>query len=181
MENLEIDRPKLKDIKLINEFFTIVILDTFKKNDILDLVDIMAEEIENKGKFIKQDIDSNGEDRYFLIAKVHDKIVGSIEYGPANELITSYINGENKKLLEIGTVFVHPEYQNKGIGSRMINGIFMELSKKGMKQAFLDSGYKSAQKIWIKKFGIPKYNLKDYWGEGDHHMIWEISIDEENI
>lgn len=175
MKNIEISRPKFEDIELINEFFEIVIKDTFEKNDISDLINIIEEEIKDKRRCLNQDIESDGKNRYFLIAKEDDKIVGSIEYGPSNELINSCTNGKLKEIVEIGTVFVHPDYQNKGIGSRMLNLIFIELEKNSIKEFCLDSGYKSAQKTWINKFGNPEYHFKDYWGEDADHMVWRIS------
>lgn len=178
MINIEIDRPKFEDIELINEFFEIVIRDTFERNGISDLVSTIVEEIEDKRRCLNQDIESDGKNRYFLIAKENDKIVGSIEYGPSNELIISCTNGELKELVEIGTVFVHPDYQKKGIGSRMLNLIFIELEKNDIKEFCLDSGYKSAQKIWINKFGDPQYHLMDYWGENSDHMVWRISTED---
>ena len=178
MRNIEISRPKPKDIELINEFFQIVLRDTFERNDIANLVDTLVEEIEDKRRYLNEDIESDSKNRYFLIAKEDDKIVGSIEYGMSNELIISCTNGELKDLVEIGTVFVHPEYQKKGIGSRMLNLIFMELEKNGIKEFCLDSGYKSAQKTWINKFGNPEYLLKDYWGEDADHMVWRISVED---
>jgi GNAT superfamily N-acetyltransferase len=177
MQNIEINRPKLEDIELINEFFEIVIRDTFERNGIADLIDTIAEEIEDKRRCLNQDIESNGTNRYFLIAKEDDKIVGSIEYGASNELIISCTNGELKNLVEIGTVFVHPDYQKKGIGSRMLNLIFIELKKNKIKEFCLDSGYKSAQKTWINKFGSPEYHLKDYWGEAADHMVWRVIVE----
>ena len=178
MINIEISRPKYEDIQVINEFFELVIRDTFERNDIEDLVDTIAEEIEDKRRCLNQDIESDGKNRYFLIAKEDDKIVGSIEYGPSNELISSCTNGEVKELIEIGTVFVHPDYQEKGIGSRMLNLIFIELERNRIKEFCLDSGYKSAQKIWINKFGNPNYHLKNYWGEDADHMVWRISVED---
>jgi predicted N-acetyltransferase YhbS len=177
MINLEISRPKLEDVELINEFFDIVIRDTFERNGISDLVDnTIVEEIGSKRRYLNQDIESDGKNRYFLIVKEDDKIVGSIEYGPSNELIISCTNGELKELVEIGTVFVHPEYQKRGIGNSMLNLIFIELEKHGISEFCLDSGYKSAQKIWINKFGIPEYHLKDYWGEDADHMVWRVRV-----
>ena len=102
--------------------------------------------------------------------------MGSIEYAPSNELIRSCTNGELKELLEIGTVFVHPDYQKQGIGTKMLNLIFMDLEKSGVKEVCLDSGYKLAQKTWMKKFGNPEYHLKDYWGKDADHMIWTIRV-----
>jgi len=178
MTNIEINRPKFEDIELINEFFEIVIINTFKRNGISNLVDSMTEEFEDKRRCLNQDIESDGKNRFFLIAKENNKIVGSIEYGPANELIISCTNGELKELVEIGTVFVHPDYQNKGIGSRLLNLIFEELERNNIKECCLDSGYKTSQKIWINKFGNPQYHLKDYWGEDGDHMIWRINVEE---
>ena len=127
--------------------------------------------IEDKRKCLNQDIESNGENRYFLIASIDDIIAGSIEYGPSNDLIITCTNGELKDLVEIGTVFVNPKYQRKGIGNLMLIHIFNELKNKGIMEFCLDSGYKSAQSIWINKFGEPEYYLKDYWGECADHMI----------
>jgi GNAT superfamily N-acetyltransferase len=178
MINIEISRPKYEDIQVINEFFELVIRDTFERNGIADLVDTIVEEIEDKRRCLNQDLESDGKNRYFLIAKEDNKIVGSIEFGPSNELISSCTKGKLKELVEIGTVFVHPDYQEKGIGSRMLNLIFIELERNGIKEFCLDSGYKSAQKIWINKFGDPEYHLKDYWGEDADHMVWRISTED---
>ena len=178
MINIEISRPKFEDIELINGFFEIVIKDTFERNGISDLVSTIVAEIEDKRRCLNQDIESDGKDRYFLIAKENDKIVGTIEYGASNELIISCTNGELKEVVEIGTVFVHPDYQEKGIGNRMLNLIFIELNKNGIKEFCLESGYKSAQKIWLNKFGDPEYHLIDYWGEDADHMVWRISVED---
>lgn len=178
MINIESSRPKFEDIELINKFFEIVIRDTFERNGIGNLVDEIIEKIEDKRRRLNQDIESDGKNRYFLIAKEGDKIVGSIEYGPSNELIISCTNGQLKELVEIGTVFVHPDYQNKGIGSRMLKLIFIEMNKNEIKEFCLDCGYKIAQKIWINKFGNPEYHLKDYWGEDADHMVWRISVED---
>jgi predicted N-acetyltransferase YhbS len=178
MRNIEISRPRFEDIELINEFFEIVLRDTFEKNGIADLVNLIGEEIKDKRRCLNQDIESEGNNRYFLIAKDDDNIVGSIEYGPSNDLIISCTNGKFKSLVEIGTVFVHPAYQNNGIGNRMLNLIFKGLEKTGIKEFCLDSGYKSAQKTWTNKFGNPEYYLKDYWEKDVDHMVWIISVED---
>jgi GNAT superfamily N-acetyltransferase len=178
MTNIKISRPEAEDIELTNNFFRIVIEDTFERNGIADLRDMIKEEIENKRLFLNEDIESDGKYRYFLIAKEGSKIVGSIAYGPSNGLIVSCTSGDLKEVVEIGTVFVHPDYQRNGIGSRMLNMVVKELEKKGIKEFCLDSGYTIAQKIWVKKFGMPQYHLKDYWGENADHMIWRIKVED---
>lgn len=176
MNAIKINRFRFEDIELVNDFFEIVIRDTFEKNSISDLVDTIDNEIEDKRIFLNEDMESGGKKRYFLIAKDEKKIVGTIEYGASNQLIIACTNGKFKELIEIGTVFVHPDYQNKGIGSRMLNLIYVRLKENKVKDFCLDSGYKSAQQIWINKFGNPEYHLKNYWGENADHMIWRISL-----
>ncbi|MEK5522868.1 MULTISPECIES: GNAT family N-acetyltransferase [Heyndrickxia] len=172
MYKVEIRRPRLEDIEELNEFFRLVIKDTFAREGLSELVEEIEHEIEEKNTILKGDLESNGKNHYFLIALERNRIVGSIAYGPSNELINRCTEGAYKNIFEIGTVFVHPDYQRKGIGNILLNSIFFTLHHKGVEEFCLDSGYKNAQKIWKKKFGEPNYLLKDYWGKGSDHMIW---------
>lgn len=176
VNNVMIRRPAAEDAKDLNHFFRMVITDTFLKEGIGDLLEDMEEEIIAKKNYLNMDMKSGGRERYFLIALLGDKIVGSIEYGAANELI---IRGSDQALngfYEVGTVFVHPDYQKKGIGNQLLAAMYLTLRNKGVEEFCLDSGYKHSQKIWRRKFGEPDYLLKDYWGEGSHHMIWRIKV-----
>ncbi|MDX1700060.1 MAG: GNAT family N-acetyltransferase [Melioribacteraceae bacterium] len=176
--NVEIRRPSVEDIKQVNEFFRMVILDTFTKEGIGEKTDDIHDEMTVKEKYLESDLDSNGEKRYFLIAFDGDKIIGSIAYGPASDLICECTNNTFKDLMEIGTVFVHPAYQRMGIGNLLLNEMYVTLQSKGIEEFCLDSGYIRAQKIWKKKFGEPDFLLKDYWDEGSDHMIWRIKLNE---
>ncbi|MGB3261476.1 GNAT family N-acetyltransferase [Paenisporosarcina sp.] len=176
MEHIEIRRPNYEDIQELDHFFEIMITDTFNKEGIGHLVNEMQEEIETKKQFIEQDLDSGGEYRYFLIALERDQIIGSIAIGPANELICTCTGNAFKDLTEIGTVFVHPEYQQKGIGNLLLNAIYRAMENKAIEEFCLDSGYKTAQKIWQKKYGSPAYLLNDFWGAGSDHMIWKVQL-----
>lgn len=176
MIDVIVRRPKLEEIEQLNEFFRIVIVDTFKKEGIGHLVDDLADEIEMKEKYLETDLESNGEKRYFLIALVGDKIIGSIEYGPASDLIKNQAKGDLEELIEVGTVFVHPDYQRNGVGNLLLKNMFFTLKYKGIDEFYLDSGYRNAQKIWQKKFGEPDYWLKDHWDKGFDHMIWKIRV-----
>ncbi len=179
MHNLVVRRPKFDEIDSINEFFELVIRDTFERNGLSDLLEkTMEEEIADKRKCLKEDFESHGANRYFLIVTIDNLVVGSIEYGPSNDLIITSTNGALKDLVEIGTVFVNPKHQRKGIGNLILFRILDELENKGIKEFCLDSGYKSAQKIWFHKFGEPEYCLKDYWGEGADHMVWRLKVSE---
>ena len=176
MLNIEIKRPKMEDFKELNKFFRMVIRDTFNKEGIGDKLEDLAEEIETKKAYLESDFSSNGENRYFLIALKGDIIIGSIEYGPASNLINKCTHNALREFPEIGTVFVHPDYQRNGVGNLLLREIFLTLKKKGIEEFCLDSGYRKAQKIWKKKFGEPDYLLKDYWGEGYDHMIWKVKV-----
>lgn len=177
MADVLIRRPNTSDIEELNQFFHLVITDTFAKEGIANLVDDIEAEIVCKKKYLKHDFESNGEKRYFLIALEEDKIIGTIEYGPSSELITVCTDGEYKNLVEVGTVFVLPPYQRQGIGTKLLNEMVQTLRNRGIEEFCLDSGYGLAQQIWQKKFGEPNYLLKDYWGKGQDHMIWKITME----
>ncbi len=181
MHNIEIRRPRTEDIEELHKFFRIVLIDTFTREGLADMVDMIEDEIEDKKKYLKSDLDSKGKDRYFLIALDDDKIIGSIEYGSSSELINSCTDGALKDLVEVGTVFVRPDYQRQGIGNLLLNVMYLTLQNRGIEEFCLDSGYTNAQKIWKKKFGEPDYLLEDYWSEENDHMIWRKRINDISI
>jgi len=57
-------------------------------------------------------------------------------------------NGKLKNMPEIGTVFVHPDYQKRGIARQMLQSIFDHLQNQGIEEVCFDSGYSIAQSIW---------------------------------
>ena len=171
--HIRIRRPTEDDKDRLVKFFKIVVVDTFIKEGIEEMVEDLEEEIESKKQYLENDLKSNGELRCFLIAEYEGCIVGTIEYGPASDLINSCTHGKYKNLYEIGTVFVRPDYQGQGIGNLLLNAMIQELQCKGIKEFCMDSGYSNAQKIWRKRFGEPEYFLENYWAEGQHHLIWK--------
>lgn len=183
MYNVEIRRPRMEDNEELNQFFSTVIKDTFAREGLSQLLDDIENEIENKKKYLKCDFDSNGKNRYFLIAldRSGNKVIGTIEYGPASELINNCTDKALKELYEVGTVFVHPDYQRRGIGTLLLNVMLLTLQNREIEEFCLDSGYTNAQKVWKKKFGEPDYLLKDYWGEGCDHMIWRRCTNDMSI
>ncbi|MEF7437908.1 GNAT family N-acetyltransferase [Paenibacillus lautus] len=172
MFHVEIRRPNRSDRKAMEHFFRFVITDTFAKEGLADLSEDIEQEIDSKIRCLNEDIATNGEQRYFLIGLIDNSVVSSIEFGPSNELIRKSSNGELRDVVEIATVFVHPDYQQQGIGSLMLQIMYLTLLNKGMMEFCLDSGYTRAQKIWKKKLGEPDYVLQDHWGSGVDHMIW---------
>lgn len=176
MNHIKIRRPNKGDKEELLEFFKLVLEDTFIKEGIEDLVDDLQEEIIAKKKYIEDDLMTNGDLVYFLIAEDQGTIVGTIQYGPSSDLINSCTNGEYKDLYEIASVFVRPDYQGQGLGNLLLKSIYQVMESKGIKEFCLDSGYSNAQKIWRKKFGEPDYLLTNYWSQGHHHLIWRVNL-----
>lgn len=176
MHKIDIRRPRMEDVKEINILFKTVIIDTFAREGITTMNDEIISEIETKGIYLNRDLESNGETRYFLIALIEDRIIGSIEYGESSELIDKCTEGDLKEIVELGTVFVHPDYQRQGVGNLLLNEMYNTFKEKGIKEFCLDSGYSNAQKIWKRKFGEPSYLLKNFWAEGVDHMIWRVKL-----
>ncbi|WP_155591672.1 GNAT family N-acetyltransferase [Lysinibacillus cavernae] len=175
---LIIRRPKQSDIQALHQFFLHVIQDTYAKEGLAELVSDQKLEWETKKQYLAMDLESQGEKRYFWLAvdEETNEIIGTIEYGEANELIQQTVKEDLTNCPEIGTVFVHPNYQNRGIGTLLLQKILMTLEKQSMHCFCLDSGYKQAQIIWQKKLGQPDFILEHYWGTNNHHMIWNRQL-----
>ncbi|WP_226683000.1 GNAT family N-acetyltransferase [Sutcliffiella horikoshii] len=178
MIKIEIRRPRAEDINELHHFFRTVIEDTFIKEGIGNQLEGLEAEIEYKKAYFTDDLASNGENRFFLLALEREKIIGTIEHGEASDLICKCTDNALKQLHEVGTVFVHPDFQRKGVGNLLLKNMYRTLLNKGIREFCLDSGYARAQNIWKKKFGEPSYFLENYWGEGYHHMIWKINVRE---
>ncbi len=164
--------PELTDRVALHGFFRLVIEDTYHREGIDHLVDNLEEEIRYKKSLLQR----QGTERFFLLAEKDSQIIGTIEYGPASELIMDLTNGAYRGLPEIGTVFVHPDHQRIGVGSLMVNAMLLILLGRGVEVFCLDSGYTRAQAVWKKRFGEPDHRFTDYWGEGMDHMIWKRSV-----
>lgn len=174
MPNVEIRRPTTDDTEALHRFFQMMVRDTFAKENLLQYTEEIESEIENKIQYLDDDLRSNGTDRYFLLAVRDGIIIGTIEYGPPNNLIRELTQGALSHLPEIGTVFVHPSYRQQGVGSLLVNVMMLTLLSRGVEEFCLDCGYGSAQQVWMRKFGEPQYWLRDWWGQGQDHMIWAL-------
>lgn len=169
------ERPSKDDVIKLHNFFDKVIDHTFDANGIGHLDEFIQEEKISKRSALRQDFDSEGNIRLFYVAKIEGNIVGTIEIGPSNEILKKNVP-EVCHLKEVGTVYVHPDYQGQGIGKALLGRMNDALYALGEKQYVLDSGYPIAQKVWRKVLGEPYKVLLDYWGEGGHHSIWIVDV-----
>lgn len=173
---IEIVSPSLANKPEIDLLIETVLKDNWIKNDLMELKDGLAEEIEMKKSFIDAFVNGDENARTFLMARLHGEIVGIIEHGPVNDTIKSCEDKELNRIQEVGTVFVLPEYQGVGLGKRLMDAITERLVKLGETAFCIDSGYKTAQPIWTHLYGEPLYLMKDYWGPGGDHMVWKVPI-----
>lgn len=137
----------------------------------------LEHELASKKQLMELSLVEGSKEVIFFIARYNDKIIGVISYGKCSEAIKECTNNELAHLGEIGSLFVLPEYQGKGIASKLINTVIDYLKEKGIREFCLDSGYKQAQKKWLNKFGTPYKVVKDYWGPEIDNIIWLCKID----
>ncbi len=163
--------PEYTDVDSTDLVFEKTIRDAFEKEGLGHLEEDITDEIEYKKRMLEASF-SEENNIHFLIARVDDLTIGTISFGPCGEIIKKCTENELENIGELGSLFVLPDYQNRGIGSVLISSLMKELHISGIESFCLDSGYKRAQKKWIHKFGKPYKIVKDYWGEGSDHMIW---------
>ena len=109
---------------------------------------------------------------HFLVAKIDNRVIGTISFGPCGSDIKKCTNNELDAIGELGSLCVLPDFQGKGVGSALIHAMIKYLAELGVRYFCLDSGYQQAQRKWLRKFGEPYRIAKDYWGKGLDHMVW---------
>lgn len=168
-----IRKIKNEDVKNLDTFYQLMIKDTFTKEGIGDLTDFIEAEIKEKNAYSLKALDPSCPVMMWVLVDDH-QILGTIGLAPANHVIEEHYP-EGHALLELHTLFVHPNEHNKGYATQMIEHVFKCIQETEVR-VVLDSGYTIAKKIWKKKFGTPKKILKDFWAEGVDHHIWDVHI-----
>lgn len=181
MKKISIRRPTEVDVDELSNLFSVTISDAFDREGNASQLDEIKKEIAEKKQFLLEDLNSNGIERFFLLACCNEKIVGTISYGYCNNLIIECSEGKLKDIGEIGSAYILPKYQNIGIGTLLLNSIITTLISRNIKEFCLDSGYTNAQKVWTKKLGKPSITMKDYWGNGFDYLIWHRRLEDTKI
>jgi GNAT superfamily N-acetyltransferase len=176
MKDLLITKPTKKDLKSAYAVFETTIPDIFEKEGIGHLKEEILKEIAYKKHIITDSLENTDSDFVFLVAKMDDKVIGTISFGPCGNETKKCTNHQLDAIGELGSLYVLPHFQGKGVGSALIQSMIMFLHELGVEQFCLDSGFKSTQKRWLRKFGEPYKIAKDYWGEGSDHMVWLCQV-----
>lgn len=158
------------------------ITQAFNQEGLGSLQDDMKDEIEHKKSLLQSTLhpdkssESTDTGSFFLLAKSGNNVVGTISYAPCGEEIRILSENRLNHIGELGSLYILPEVQGQGLGSMLIQALATELQKRGVKQFCLDSGYRTAQKKWKRKFGEPYTVARNYWGEGTDHMVWLCNV-----
>lgn len=176
INNLTIIRPTKDDIESAYTTFEVSIADAFEKEEIEDSKEDILREIQHKKNLLNSSLNDPDSKVHFLVAKVENKVIGIVSFGPCGKDIKNCTNNEFDSIGELGSLYILPDYQDKGVGSKLINSMLKYLNKLGIEEFCFDSGYSRAQKRWIKKFGKPYIIAKDYWGEDGDNMIWLCKV-----
>ncbi|WP_405155912.1 GNAT family N-acetyltransferase [Paenibacillus sp. FSL K6-0108] len=161
--------------------FEASITEAFIQEGLGSLHEDIRDEIEHKKAMLHSALypDNNQEsDVFFLLAKREDNVVGTISYGPCGEEIQECTDNQLNHIGELGSLYVLPEVQGHGIGSALIQALAAELQRREITHFCLDSGYRTAQKKWQRKFGEPYAVAKNYWGEVTDHMVWLCDVND---
>lgn len=170
-----IRKPVESDIYKVQDFLELVISDTSKKEGVEE-EGFVSEEVECKIEVLKKYLQESDRDISFLIALDKDKIIGTISSSFCRNEILELLGSKVKGKYQIGIVYIHPDYQKKGIATNLLNEMNEILKGRGVTEFYLDSGYLEAQKYWKRKLGTPLLVRKDHWGKGVDHMIWRSSL-----
>lgn len=178
---IKITRLSETDVPRVQDLLGRVLVDTFEKNQaqLTDPGEIDSEVIQ-KVADLAADLSSDGKDAYHLLVRTpQGKVVGIIGSGSLNQEILSNLDkSPAQSAIEIKNVYVDPDFQGMGIGTRLFQKMLHHLKKEGVTEFYLDSGFALAQKYWSKKLGQPLVTKSDYYGKGNHYMIWKCSVNQ---
>lgn len=178
MDGFSIVKRAKSDLESGYDLFQRTIRDAFEQEGLGDLEAEIAAEIECKQTLLRCALENPEPDVHFLVAKIDDTVIGTVSYGPCGKDIRRCTKNQLKEIGELGSLYVLPEYQGRGVGSALIEAMIRYLHELGIEYFCLDSGYKHAQGKWLRKFGAPFIVAKDYWGQGGDHIVWLCKVAE---
>jgi len=108
------------------------------------------------------------DDDVVLLAEVGDRIIGYVQFGAANS------SSDDDKDQELRRLYVHPEFQNQGIGSRLV--------REGL-DTCRRSGYGAVVVLghtgFYPRFGFSTakdYGLDNEYNVSDAFMVMELQV-----
>ncbi len=163
------------DLPSAAHVFAAAIPDAFDKEGLGHLQADIQAEVEQKERMLAASLAPAAE-THFLVAKLQGTVVGTVSVGQCNEDIRRCAGSQLHSVVELGSLYVLPGHQDQGIGSALIGAMMIHLTRSGVTQFCLDSGFRRAQQRWLRKFGAPFVVAKDYWGAGSDHIVWLCQV-----
>jgi len=91
---------------------------------------------------------------FVVVAEKNNKIIGYLCGGLMK------ISWRNVKIAELENMFVLPKYQNRGIGTKLVNAFFEWCNKRKCDVVRVGAFHKNKRAIrFYEKFGFEKYEL----------------------
>ena len=177
-DSLEIREPKREEIDILIEIYDQAIRGAFVSDGYEDVDFDILQELNLKRDQLLEYFDKPSSERHYFIGLLQGKIIGTINFGPLGKETKENVSEDFLSQGELGGLYILPTYQNMGYGSALINYLLAWMQAENIHYFSLDSGYKSAQKKWLNKFGQPYKILKDYWDKGADHMIWLCQVNQ---
>ncbi len=87
-------------------------------------------------------------------------------------------NDISSHALELGSVYIHPEYQKQGVAGNLVDRLINKMASLGIGEYYLDCGYATSQKYWKRVMGKPIKTIENYFGENESYMIWKKKIEQ---
>ncbi len=177
LQALEIHLPTEEDRAELHALFTEVIRSNFEREGLGADHPAVPDLIAEKRILLNKVLSGDRQEGHFYVLRWAGKIVATIEWGPPGHLIRELSEGRYAETMEIGTVFILPTYQRRGIGKILLTLAEEDLKRCGHRSYVLDSGYGYAQVYWKQRLGEPAVIIPGYWGEDAPHMIWHGTIE----
>jgi GNAT superfamily N-acetyltransferase len=175
--NIAVVELNINMFPAIVELFTDSITKTFELNGIKDLKELEYE-INEKSERVRNYLGSKNDNELFLIAESENHILGIAGIYPVSDTIIKNYPTLSKNDIEIGSVYIKPEYQRQGITRILLKRLLNELWERKIYKFYLDCGYSTSHVYWKKLFGNPIKNFPNYFGKDESYMIWEIDTEE---
>ena len=175
-DTIAIGVPDIDDRSGVVHLLERSISDAFIQEGLDDIGEEIQSIIDTKKIMFDEFVQNPGQTTQIFVAKETDQIVGIISFAPRGKEIRDCTGQELEGIGELGTLYILPEYQNQKIGSALIRTLVQYLAEQGVRQFCLDSGFKRAQRRWLRKFGEPYLTAQDYWGPDGDHMVWLCNV-----
>lgn len=177
--SIVINRPGRSDIPEVHTLFETTLTHTFQVEGISQsLSGDLGDEIASLKQTLARDFESGGGVEHFLVARYDNRIVGTAAHGSSGKFMRANLDLNFDRTPEIKCVYIHPEFQGQGIGTRLFRAVVDKLRRDGVDAFCLDSGFTGGQRYWTNLLGPPTAVLRDHWGPGAHHSFWYRRIAE---